>query len=110
MYEQFNQIEELEENKDESKEKDRFLNIDETLVEVTRDNNSLYRCLAHQKLKNQNLYENIKSLVADELKEQKIKLIPSVINQEEFDRLISVVSAPLSSGEWIHAFLYCYSK
>jgi hypothetical protein len=42
---------ELEENKDESKEKDHFLKKDETLVEITRDSNSLFSCLAHHKLK-----------------------------------------------------------
>jgi hypothetical protein len=55
---------ELEENKDESKEKDHFLNKDETLVEITHDSNSLFRCLAHHNAKEDFTFENAKSIVA----------------------------------------------
>ena len=55
---------ELDENKDESKEKDHFLNKDETLVEITHDGNSLFRCLAHYKMKEDFTFEDVKSIVA----------------------------------------------
>ena len=58
---------ELEEIKDESLEKENFLNKGETLFQITRDNYSLFRCLAHQTMKNQDLYEDVKTIVAKQL-------------------------------------------
>ena len=55
---------ELDENKDESKEKDHFLNKDETLVEITHDGNSLFRCLAHHNMKKEITLDHVKSIVA----------------------------------------------
>jgi hypothetical protein len=50
------ELKNLEENKDESKENDRYLNHDETIVEITRDSNSIFRCLAHQIKKKEILF------------------------------------------------------
>jgi hypothetical protein len=55
---------ELEENKDESKEKEHFLNKDETLVEIPHDGNSLFRCLAHHNMKEEITLDHVKSIVA----------------------------------------------
>jgi hypothetical protein len=60
---------ELEENKDESKEKFHFLNKDETLFEITDDGNSLFHCLAHHNMKEEISIENIKLTVGKQLKE-----------------------------------------
>jgi hypothetical protein len=54
---------ELEENKDESKEKYHFLNKDETLFEITDDGNSLFNCLAHHNMKEEISIEIIKLTV-----------------------------------------------
>jgi hypothetical protein len=55
---------ELEEIKDESKEKEHFLNKDEKLVEIIHDENSLFRCLAQYNMKEEITYENVKFIVA----------------------------------------------
>ncbi len=48
------------EYKEEKKELGNFLNKGETVVEITRDENSMFRCLAYQTLKNQNDYNKVK--------------------------------------------------
>ena len=56
MQKRITELQGLEENKDESKEKDNFLNQDEKIVQIKNDGNSLFRCLAHQIYKKQYLY------------------------------------------------------
>ena len=55
---------ELEGNKDESIEKEHFLNMNETLVEIPHDGNSLFRCLAHHNIKEELTLDHVKSIVA----------------------------------------------
>ncbi len=62
--ERFSEITELEENKDESKQKENFLKKDETLVEIPHDGNSLFRCLAHHNVKDEISLDHVKSIVA----------------------------------------------
>ncbi len=90
MQQRLTELQKLEENKDESKEKDNFLNQDEKIVQIKNNGNSLFRCLAHQIYKKQYLYEDVKNLVSDLLKNQKGKLVPAVLNEDEFNGMSDI--------------------
>ncbi len=82
----------MEECKDESKEKNHFLKPDENLADITLDGNSLFRCLAHKTHKQQDSYKKVKSTVFELLNKEKNKLVPSVIDLEEYSRLNNIES------------------
>ncbi len=64
-----------------SKEKDHFLNQEETIIEITQDENSIFRCLAHETVKEENLYEQVKTSISKFFVEHRNKLVPSVMDE-----------------------------
>ena len=84
------------------------MNKDEKVLKINRDSNSLFRCLAYLIEKKDEGYEKIRTKLKNLLEMIRNELVPSVIDVNEFERLISIASTPLKNGEPIHAALLCY--